>query len=139
MYGMKLSELTEEKLKEILLLYDKIAGGDVKSHCFSAGSPSMAIRLEWLREGLAGSNAVDWRYGSKLVTRSGLPDKDAKLVIWYEGTIWKENNEKDMIIRFAFDPNIVTGEEADKMTKDFEKAVDELLVKWKVNMELERS
>lgn len=135
MYGMKFSQLTEELLKEILLLYDKIAGGDVRSYCFSSGSPPMALRLQWLKEGLR-SNAVDWRYGSKLETRSGLPDKDAKLVIWYERTIRKENSEKDMVIRFSFDPNIIVGEEAEKIRRDFEKAVDELLIKWKVNMEL---
>lgn len=135
MYGMKLSQLTEERLAEILLLYDKIAGGDVRSYCFSSASPPMALRLEWLKEGLR-SNAVDWRYGSKLTTGSGLPDKDAKLVIWYERTIWKENSEKDIVIRFSFDPNIIAGEEAEKIRKDFEKAIDELLIKWEVNIEL---
>lgn len=135
MYGMRLSQLTEELLKEILLLYDKIAGGDVRSYCFSPGSPSMALHLVWLKEGLKG-NVVDWRYGSKLETGSGLPDKDAKLVIWCERTISKENGEKDMVIRFSFDPNLVHGPEADKIKGQFEKAVDELLVKWKINIEL---
>lgn len=135
MYGMRLSQLTEELLKEILLLYDKIAGGDVRSYCFSPGSPSMAIHLEWLKEGLKG-NAVDWRYGSKLETRSGLPDKDAKLVIWYERTISEKNSKKDMVIRFSFDPDIVVGEKAERIRKDFEKAIDDLLLKWKVNIEL---
>jgi len=136
MYGMKLSEITEELLKEILLLYAEIAGGDVKSYCFSAGSPPMSLRLEWLREGLARSNAVDWRYGSKLETRSKLPDKDAKLVIWHEKTIWKENHEKEILIKFAFDPNVVSSPEAEKMKKDFEKAVDNMLEKWKVAIKL---
>ena len=136
MYGMKLSDLTEELLKDILLLYDRIAGGDVQSHCFSKSSPPISTHLQWLKEGLAHSNAVDWRYGCRLETRSGLRDQDAKLVFWYERTIWKENQEKDIVIRFAFDHNILSGEGAEKMTKDFEKAVDELLVKQKVNVEL---
>jgi len=136
MYGMKLSQLTEELLKEILLLYDKIAGGDVESCCFSAGSPPMDVRLKWLKDGLTHGNAVDWRYGSNLITRSGLPDKDAKLVIWYEKTLWRENTEKDMVIRFAFDPNIVSGPEAEKISEDFKKEMDELLIKWKVNVDL---
>jgi hypothetical protein len=128
MYGMKLSMLTEELLKEILLLYDKILEGDVKLYCFSSGSPSMAQRLEWLKEGLSGSNAVDWRYGSKLKTKSNMPDKDAKLIIWREKTIWKENEKKDTVIRFSFDPNIISGEEADRLKKQFEYAIDKLLL-----------
>lgn len=137
MYGMKLSMLTEELLEEILLLYDKILGGDVKLYCFSSGSPPMAQRLEWLREGLSGgSNAVDWRYGSRLKTKSNLQDKDAKLVIWYERTIWKENKKKDIVIRFSFDPNIVSGEEPNRLKKQFEEAIDKLLLKRGIEVQL---
>lgn len=130
MYGIKFSDLTEDRLKEILLLYEEITGGNM--HLSSA---TMRERLEWLKEGLSKTNAVDWRYGSMLIKESGLQDEDAKLVIWHERTIWN-NDEKDMIIRFAFDPNLVSGQKAETIKKEFREAIDNLLLKWKVNIKI---
>ena len=130
MYGMKLSELNEERLKDILLLYEKIIGGNVRRYALQRSSQPMALRLEYIRNNLS----CGLRFGSSL---NGGED-DAKLFFWREKPLYDEITKSriDEVIRISFDPNVMSGPEAKKMKDDFEKAVDELLLTWKVNIEL---
>ncbi|MFA6096184.1 MAG: hypothetical protein WC788_00985 [Candidatus Paceibacterota bacterium] len=130
MYGMRLSELNEERLRDILLLYEKIVGGNVRQYALQRSSEPMALRLEYIRNNLS----CGLRFGSSL---NGGED-NAKLFFWREKPLYDETTRKriDEVVRISFDPNVVSGPEAEKMKIDFEKAVDELLLKWKVNIEL---
>ena len=126
MYGIKLSQLTEDILQDILFLYEQIVGGQL-------GSSSIGERLRWLQEGLKRSNAVDWRYGSKLKTERGMTDRNAKLIIWRE----TKTINNDVVIRFSFDPNLISGEEADELKRKFEEEVDNLLILKHIAIKLE--
>lgn len=126
MYGMKLSQLTEDILQDILFLYEQIVGGQLSSS-------SMCERLRWLQEGLEKSNAVDWRYGSKLKTERGLTDRNAKLIVWRE----TKTIDNDVIIRFYFDPNLISGEEAEQLKRKFEEEVDSLLISKHIAIKIE--
>ncbi len=130
MYGMRFSDLTEERLKEILLLYEKIAGGNVKQYAFSKASQSMSIRLQYIRENLS----CGLRFGSTL---NGVED-NAKLFFWNERSIYddKTNSRIDTLIKISFDSNAISGPEAEKIKENFEKAVDKLLMEWKVQIQL---
>ena len=134
MYGMKLSDLYKEKLKEILLLYERIAGGRVRQYALSSSSQPISARLEYIQEAFEHYNAVGWRFGSNL--DGG--EENAKLFIWNERSIFHEvtRSRIDRLIRFSFDPNLISGNEAKEMKKDFEEAVNKLLIEWKVNIEL---
>lgn len=118
---MRLSRLTEELLKEIFLLYDRVVGGQVKKYVFGSSSMSMSERVERIYEEFErGGFDLSHRFGSKL---KGGDDVDAKLVVW-----WETTEDGDKIIRFSFDPNLARGEEASgRLTKEFEREVDYLL------------
>ena len=52
MYGMKYCHLTEDVLKDILLIYKKIVAGSlIDLMVFSKSSPPMSERLNWIKEG----------------------------------------------------------------------------------------
>lgn len=125
-YGMKLSQLTPEILRAIFLLYEKIVGGRIREDAFSGSAPTMEMQMEYLFEGLNRSNAVDWRFGSDLSER----EENAKLVVWEETPIFDPITKSriDKVIRFSFDPNGMSGPEAEKMKQDFEHAIDNLLL-----------
>ncbi len=117
---MRLSQLTEELLEEIFLLYDRVVGGQVKKLVFGSSSILMSERLERIHEEFEkGSSVLDHRFGSKL---KGGDDEHAKLVVW-----WETTKDGDKIVRFSFDPNLVSGEEAERLTKEFEREIDYLL------------
>lgn len=131
MYGMKLSELTEDILREIFLLYEKIVGGRIREYVFSRSSQPMAMQIEYIRDRLSGGgNAAEWCLGSSL--NGG--ESNAKLFVWDERSVYEEGTKKiiDKVIRFSFDPNIISGQEAEKMKKDFEIAVDKFLLETKL-------
>ena len=120
MSGMRLSQLTEELLKEIFLLYDRVVGGQVKKYVFGSSSMPMSERVKRIHEEFKrGSSDLDHRFGSKL--KDG-DDEDAKLFVR-----WETIEDGDKIIRFSFDPNLVRGEEAERLTKEFEREIDYLL------------
>lgn len=125
-YGMKLSELTPEILRNIFLIYEKIVGGRIREDAFSGSAPTMEMQMAYLFEGLNRSNAVGWRFGSDLSGR----EENAKLVVWEETPVFDPITKSriDKVIRFSFDPNIVSGPEAEKMKQDFEEEVDRLLL-----------
>ena len=124
-YGIQLNQLTEQLLKKILMLYEQIIGGQgVRLYALGAAAPSLGQKIQEIRERLKISNAVDLRYGSRLITQRGREDQDAKLVIWME----KGNTEDDMIIRFSFDPNVIKGASADNLKREFEQAINNLLI-----------
>jgi len=124
-YGMRLNQLTEQLLKRVLVLYEQIIGGQgIKLYALGAAAESLGQKIQKIKERLKDSNAVDLRYGSKLTTQQGREDQDAKLVIWME----KGSTEDDMIIRFSFDPNIIGGATAEKTKREFEQAINNLLI-----------
>lgn len=128
-YGLKLSQLTEEVLKDILIIYDQVVGGAVWDRVFSKSSPSIGDRLNKIQEGLRHSNVVDWRFGSRL---KGDERLNAKFCLWREEGI----SDGDMIIRFSFDPNLVHGEEAESLQNEFEKAINNYLTQKGLAIEL---
>jgi len=133
MYGIRLSDLTEDKLTELFRLYEKIVGGKISQYVFSESSEPISEKLKYIRETLECTNAAEMRFGSNL--DGG--EENAKFFVWRNGSIVHPiTRTRDEIIHFAFDPNVIHGNEADKMQWDFEEAVDELLVKWKVNIKL---
>lgn len=130
--GMRLSQLTPALLAEILKCYQKICGGRI-----TEAPPD--LRLTWLLESLERSGVVDWRYGCSLPSFREAEDTNAKLIVRSERAVYDENKKKiDEIIRFSFDPNIIEGEEAERMTSDFRQAAEDLLEKHGVAVDLKK-
>lgn len=133
MFGMRLSKLTEIRLTELLRLYEKIVGGKISQYVFSESSEPISEKLKYIRETLECTNAAEMRFGSNL--DGG--EENAKFFVWrVDSIVAPVTKIRDEVIKFAFDPNVVHGNEADQMQWNFEEAVDELLVKWKVNIKL---
>jgi hypothetical protein len=126
MYGIKLSMLTEDMLEQILLIYEKIIGGDVRLYAFSAGSRSMSVRLNKLKKKLHKYSREEWVYGSKL--GNGM-DINAKLIIKVEKSVFTKGHIVDHLIVFYFDPNIYEDlEEAKLLCGEFRNAIDDYLI-----------
>ncbi len=110
MLGMKLSELTDEILSEIIVLYDETVGGNGRHY------PTTA---EYVRETLEKWGVVEARFGSRLTVHSKL---------W---TRWADRSRT--VIRFSFGANTAreeaSEEEVRQLGQSFEKAVDDFLTK----------
>ena len=122
--GMLLSRLSIETLYDIADIYGQIVGGNPEA-LRTYDPMSVLEELNYLKE----TNFIGWRFGSKL------PDdktQDGKLGIWTQGL------DDDPIIRFDFDPNVVQGEEAEKLREEFKQAVAEYLTSQKLAVELPR-
>lgn len=123
MLGIRLSVFTPEILDDILKIYERIAGGYVNY----PSAPTPEVRLQWIKERLGRSNCVaDWRFGSRLIWK-GKEDADAKFCVWNDESLYERGKRADEILRFSFDPNIVSGEAADAMKSEFADAVDAYL------------
>lgn len=112
MLGMKLSELTEERLEDILRLYGKICGGKV---FYPAASP-LGNRIRYIKETLTviGSPAADFYFGSALKGN----ERSGKLVAK------KGARNGEILISFIFDSGSAYGIEAVMMKERFKTEVD---------------
>lgn len=143
MYGMRMSFLTPMLMDEILDTYERVC--EVPSNTPFArrkenlwtGAWHIESVEKWLHRGY-----VEWRYGS------GLPgkavngerfDTNSKFFVRSVRNVHVDADHDDVIIRFSFDPNVVSGERAEKMKKNFEIAVDRLLIERGVGIPLEET
>jgi len=116
-FGMKLSDLTDEILSELIILYDETVGGNGRYY------PQTA---EYVQRTLEGGHSVEKRCGSRLTGHSKL---------WIR---WSDTVEE--VICFSFGANTVPGEaskrEIRKLEQSFENAVDNFLTERGLAIEL---
>jgi hypothetical protein len=129
---MMLSQLTEKRLMEIFLLYDRIIGGRIRDYALMQSSPPFATHLAYINKQFSSGNAAEFCYGSNL--NGG--EQNTKLIVWYESGLYQDKKLTDKLIRFSFDTHSIDTEESRNMRSDFEEAADKLLVKWGVNIDL---
>lgn len=132
MYKMMLSQLTEKRLIEIFLLYDRMIGGRIRDYALMRSSPPIATHLAYINRQFEISNAAEFCYGSNL--NGG--EQNTKLIVWYESGLYQDNKLIDKLIRFSFDTHSIDTKESRNMRLDFEEAIDKLLVKWGVDIDL---
>jgi len=132
MYKMILSQLTEKRLREIFLLYDRIIGGRIRDCALMQSSPPLATHLAHINKQFEISNAAEFCYGSNLIGG----EINTKLIVWYESGLYQDKKLIDKLIRFSFDTHSIDTKESRNMRLDFEEAVDKLLVKWGVDIDL---
>ncbi|MBI2596175.1 hypothetical protein HYW46_05590 [Candidatus Daviesbacteria bacterium] len=127
--GMKLSDINFEILKEIVQLYEEVVGGDYAKR-FRSHDPGKAVK--YVVEGPG-----EWRFGSRLIDSNGRQDVNGKLFL-RPHLARDENSNLLNAIRIYFDPNTIEGEEADKLRKEFQYAVNRFLIKKGLEVELPR-
>lgn len=124
-YGIKLGDLNDETFDQVLHLYHQSAGvyrSDVDIPAYLRIKrhypPDQSIAAE-VRQTLGRNRYWEWRFGSRLTDHAKLVIRDAE----------RRSTDDQMLIRFLFDPNIVEGDEADKIRDSFKDAVDDFLIK----------
>lgn len=142
MQGMKLSELTAELIDEILDIYIRVCEVPSNYPVYRRiqNGWTGAWHLRRIQDGLKSGNAAEWRYGSGLPGKGRFEqyDTNAKFFVRSKQGVYENEKLVDEIICFSFDPNIVEGERADKMTTDFRNAVEELLKRRGLAVEFSR-
>ena len=115
---MKLSALTEGVLREVFLIYNQVAGGQIQQAVFGPGAQPLSYWLEAIRDGLERIGHVEFRFGSRL---KGDEQMNAKFYVWNKRRI----QDGDKIIQFSFDQNIAETPEGQAMRDEFEKAMND--------------
>jgi len=116
--GMKLSALTEDVLREVFLIYDRVVGGKIQQAVFGTGAQPLSHYLEAINEGFCHGSTAEFRFGSRL---KGDEQMNAKFYVRKERHI----KDGDEVIRVYFDPNIVETPEGKAMRDEFENAMNE--------------
>lgn len=117
---MRLADLTEAVLKDIVTIYDEVASSELARE-FVRDANGVS-KLQYIEETLGFTNAVEWRFGSRIA-------RDTKLFIWRAG--WKDGSR---LIKFSFDPNSAVSDpdgtkkaELDFLTLTFKERVNSYL------------
>jgi hypothetical protein len=124
--GMRLSQVTTDRMYDIVDIYGRVVGGD-KYRKFVMYDP--AVIQDEINQLTKGRNAAEFRLGSNLPEDT---TQDGKLVLWKAG----REQDGETLVRFAFDPNVVEGEAADAKADNFQSAVTEYLLEENVAVEL---
>jgi hypothetical protein len=120
MYGMLFKNLTDEIITEILQIYERVTGGRAFLRVGKIVYPK--LRHEQVLEEFKHSNCVERRFGSKLSMHS-------KLLIFKNQVIYFEFHP--IMDRYSKDEH---KKKAEDMVETFEKEVNNLLIKKKLQV-----